>query len=215
MSADLPSIQHISGTLHALTHEAHVGANKRPSYGIYRFLIGHQPYVMYAGENFGNALPFLAEGDQVDIAAHDAPLASDDPHRLVYAMRNLEDDRVYVSHRVFRFMHTDIGPVGVGPGQRTPMLKLIGWLLLITWLIFVGIVYTTGTPQTLAELPELATVIGGGMLIVWLVFALPLLFLDTRWRLGKPTRRQRILDRVYATLNLGTPFAPTARIEEL
>lgn len=215
MAAELPAIQRVSGTLQGLTHEARVNARSMPNYGIYRFQIGGQPCVMYAGENFGNVLPFLAEGDRVDAAIHAEPLSQDDPHHLVYALRNHEDERVYVCHRVFRFLHTRIAPVGVGPGQRTPMLKLIGWLLAISWLIFVGIFYTAGSPQGLEELPGLATFIAAGMLLVWLIFAVPLLFLDTRWRLGKPTRRQRMLDRIYATLDLGTPFAPTARIEEL
>lgn len=215
MAAEQPGIQRVDGTLRALTHEARFGANSRPSFGIYRFQIGSQPYVLYAGENFGNALPFLAEGDRVQLAAHDGAGAPETAHRLVYALRNLEDDRVYVSHRVFRSRHTDIGPVGVGPGQRSPMLKLIGLLLLVTGLILVGAAYLAGDAPARAELPELATVIGAGMLIVWLVFALPLLFLEARWRLGKPTRRQRILDRIYATLDLGTPLAPTARIEAL
>jgi hypothetical protein len=53
------------------------------------------------------------------------------------------------------------------------------------------------------------------LLLAWLCVALPLLFLDTRWRMGRPTRRQRILERIYRALGLGTPFAPAAVIEEV
>ncbi|CAM3736950.1 hypothetical protein [Bordetella tumulicola] len=86
-------------------------------------------------------LPFLAEGDQVEIAAYADGISGSESRRAVYAMR----------------------------------VCLVGCL---------GI-------------------------------ALPLLFLDARWRLGRPTRRQRTLERVYLTLDLGTPFAPTSRIEEV
>ncbi|MNT95577.1 hypothetical protein D3C72_2374770 [compost metagenome] len=61
----------------------------------------------------------------------------------------------------------------------------------------------------------MAIFILGMFFLVWLGFALPLLWLDTRWRMGKPTRRQRITERIYALLDLGTPFAPTRRIEEV
>ena len=96
-----------------------------------------------------------------------------------------------------------------------PMLALLGSLLLVTWLVVVGFLHFGGSPQEHADLPELATFLFAILLFVWACFAVPLLYLDTRWRLGRPTRRQRILERIYRTLDLGTPFAPKVRIEEV
>ena len=215
VSDEAPEILKVSGVLTSLTHEAHQGTRNSPSYGIYRFQIGRQYYALYVGEDFGNVLPFLAEGDRVELAAYAGDIPGAGPHRLVYGLRNLEDGRVYVCHRHFRGRDTKIGPVGVGLSQRVPMLALIGSLLLVSWLVVVGFLYFGGSPEEHADLPELAIFLFAILLFAWACFALPLLFLDTRWRMGRPTRRQRILERIYRVLDLGTPFAPTARIEEV
>jgi hypothetical protein len=210
-----PEILHVHGVLRSLTHEARPGTRHRPSFGVYRFQIGRQHYALHVGEDLGNVQPFLAEGDRVELAAYAGEIPGAGPHRLVYGLRNLEDGRVYVCHRHFRGAHARIGPVGVGLNQRVPMLALLGSLLLVAWLVVVGFLYFGGSPQEHADLPELATFLFAILLFVWACFAVPLLFLDTRWRLGRPTRRQRILERIYRTLDLGTPFAPKVRIEEV
>ncbi|CAB3907592.1 hypothetical protein [Achromobacter deleyi] len=210
-----PEILHVHGVLTSLTHEARPGTRHRPSSGVYRFQVGRQPYALHVGEDLGNVQPFLAEGDRIELAAYAGEIPGAGPHRLVYGLRNREDDRVYVCHRHFRGAHTRIGPVGVGLSQRVPMLALLGSLLLVTWLVVVGFLHFGGSPQEHADLPELAAFLFAILLFVWACFAVPLLYLDTRWRLGRPTRRQRILERIYRTLDLGTPFAPKVRIEEV
>lgn len=210
-----PEILLIRGALASLTHEARPSARTTPSYGVYRFHVGARRFIMYVAENFGDVLPFLAEGDQVEVAAYAGQIAGAGPDQLVYGLRNLEDGRVYVCHHYFRAAFTDIAPVGVGLRQRVPMLSLLAILLLVCWLVVVAVLSSSDSPSGREAAPELAAVTFVFLLVAWLCVALPLLFLDTRWRMGRPTRRQRILERIYRALGLGTPFAPTAVIEEV
>jgi hypothetical protein len=213
--AEEPPMQRVQGALKDLTHESVRSANSGPSYGLYRFVLGRQPYLMRVGENLGDVKPFLAEGDRVEMAVHAADRPGAGPHRLVYAMRNLEDGRVYVCHHGFRGGDRRISPVGVGLTQRAPMLRMVGGLLLFTWLVLAGLGYFSGLPGDREDLPALLTYAFIGLTAIWFCVALPFVYLDMRWKQGRPTRRQRILERVYLTLGLGTPFAPTERIEEV
>lgn len=210
-----PEILLIRGALASLTHEARPSARTTPSYGVYRFHVGTRRFIMYVAENFGDVLPFLAEGDRVEVAAYAGQITGAGPDQLVYGLRNLEDGRVYVCHHYFRGAYTDIAPVGVGLKQRVPMLTLLAGLLGVCWLVVVAVLASSDSPSGREAAPELAAVAFAFLLLAWLCIALPLLFLDTRWRMGRPTRRQRILERIYRALNLGTPFAPTASIEEV
>lgn len=205
-----PPIAYVRGVLHELSHE-HRSVHKGPSYAIYRFTVNDEAYAMYAGENYGDPLPFLSDGDGVELAVYAGPAKRD--RRDVYAMRNLEDGRVYMCHQHFRSTMSSMAPVGVGMNQRAGMLKMLGGLMFATWLVIAGCVYfTDGDADGGQEMLTIATVVCVG---AWLLFALPLLFLDTRWRMGKPTRRQRITERIYRVLGLGTPFAPEQHIENV
>ncbi len=210
---DLPPIRRVLGTLTSLTHEARRSVRSGPSFGIYRFVLGKQPYVMTVGENLGDIKPFLAEGDEVEMAvlASDAPGGG--PHQLVYAMRNLEDGRVYVCHHGFRGGNSQVSPIGVGLTQRAPMLKMLAGLFLFTWLVLIAIMFSADSPSD--DGPVLVTYSLLGFFALWVCVALPFLYLDMRWRAGRPTRRQRILERIYAVMGLGTPFAPSERVEEV
>ena len=84
-----PEILVVRGALASLTHEARPSTRTAPSYGIYRFQVGARRYVMYVAENFGDAMPFLAEGDRVELAAYAGQLAGAGPDQLVYGLRNL------------------------------------------------------------------------------------------------------------------------------
>jgi hypothetical protein len=104
----------------------------------------------------------------------------------------------------------------VGLSQRARLLKLIGALMLTAWLFVVGLQFFAGPDDgSFRDFPELAVFLLALFFIVWLGFALPLLWLDTRWRMGRPTRRQRFTQRIYAMLDLGTPLAPSQRIEDV
>lgn len=210
-----PEILLIRGALASLTHEARPSARTTPNYGVYRFHVGTRRFIMYVAENFGDVLPFLAEGDRVEVAAYAGQITGAGPDQLVYGLRNLEDGRVYLCHHYFRGAYTDIAPVGVGLKQRVPMLTLLAGLLGVCWLVVVAVLASSDSPSGREAAPELAAVAFAFLLLAWLCIALPLLFLDTRWRMGRPTRRQRILERIYRALGLGTPFAPTAVIEEV
>ncbi|QEI06418.1 hypothetical protein FXN63_11690 [Pigmentiphaga aceris] len=210
-----PPMQRVQGTLTSLTHETRRSVNSGPSFGVFRFLVGRQAYIMTVGENLGDVKPFLAEGDRVDMAVLAQDVPGGGPHRLVYAMRNLEDGRVYVCHHGFRGGNGHIAPVGVGLAQRVPLLKTVGGLLLFTWLLLISISYFDRSPGDYDDLAALGTYSLLGFVAIWFCFALPFVYLDWRWRKGRPTKRQRIVERVYLTLGLGTPFAPTERIEEV
>lgn len=210
-----PKILRITGMLASLTHELRQPSNSQTTYGIYRFAIGKQAYVMTVSEDLGKVLPFLAEGDQVELAAYGGENPAGAEHRLVYAMRNLEDGRVYVCHRIFRGGDPKIAPVGVGMTQRAPLLRLVAGFTLVTWLMLLGIFHFSGSAREHDDLPMLALYAGVGLLAFWFCCALPFVYLDRRWRSGNPTRRQRTLERIYLALGLGSPFAPTAPIEEV
>ncbi len=208
---DLPLLL-IRGQLDGITHETrHV--HKGPTYGHYRFSVQGRQFQMTVDESLGSWQPFLAQDDYVEMAVNAQP-APDEPH-AVYALRNQEDGRAYMCHLRFRGNLGRDTPVGVGMNQRAPMLKAIGGLMLAVWLFLIGLTWFMDSEALQGDFPEFALFILGMFLLVWLCFALPLLWLDMRWRMGRPTRRQRITERIYTLLDLGTPFAPKQRIEEV
>ncbi|GEM_PF-585323 len=207
-----PPLLLIRGQLDGITHETrHV--HKGPTYGHYRFSVQGRQFLMTVDESLGSWQPFLAQDDYVEMAVNAQP-APDEPH-AVYALRNLEDGRTYMCHLRFRAFPGRDTPVGVGMNQRAPLLKAIGGLMLAVWLFLIGLTWFIDAEAFQGDFPELSLFILGMFLLVWLCFALPLLWLDMRWRMGRPTRRQRITERIYALLDLGTPFAPKRRIEEV
>ncbi|WP_313702543.1 hypothetical protein [Achromobacter sp.] len=207
-----PPLLLIRGQLDEITHETrHV--HKGPTYGHYRFSVQGRQFLMTVNESLGSWQPFLAQDDQVEMAVNAQP-APGEPH-AVYALRNLEDGRAYMCHLRFRANLGRDTPVGVGMNQRAPMLKAIGGLMLAVWLFLIGLTWFMDPEALQGDYPEVALFILGMFLLVWLCFALPLFWLDMRWRMGRPTRRQRITERIYALLDLGTPFAPKQRIEEV
>ncbi|MCP2517229.1 hypothetical protein M5J07_19985 [Achromobacter mucicolens] len=207
-----PPLLLIRGQLDGITHETrHV--HKGPTYGHYRFSIQGRAFLMTVDESLGSWQPFLAQDDAVEMAVNALPVPGE-PH-AVYALRNLEDGRAYLCHLRFRAIPGRDTPVGVGMNQRAPLLKAIGGLMLAVWLFLIGLTWFMDPDALQGDFPELALFILGMFLLVWLCFALPLLWLDMRWRMGRPTRRQRITERIYALLGLGTPFAPSQRIEEV
>lgn len=209
-----PPIGYVRGHLVGLTHEMRQ-VHKGPNYGIYRYTVNGVDYAMIAQEAFGDALPFLAEDDRVELAVRAAP-AHQDGRRAVYALRNLEDGRCYMCHRYYGGEQGRDTPIRVGMSQRARLLKLIGALLLTAWLFVVGLQFFAGPDDgSFRDFPELAVFLLALFFIVWLGFALPLLWLDTRWRMGRPTRRQRFTQRIYAMLDLGTPLAPSQRVEDV
>ncbi|GLK97059.1 hypothetical protein GCM10008164_48030 [Achromobacter xylosoxidans] len=208
-----PPIAQVRGHISGLTHEMRQ-VHKGPNYGIYRYTVNGENFVLLAQESFGDALPFLAEDDRVDMAVRAAP--AHDGQRVVYALRNLEDGRCYMCHRFHGGEQGKDTPIRVGMSQRARLLKLMGGLMLTAWLLVVGLQYFAGADdRSSQDFPELATFLLVAFLVVWMAFALPLLWLDTRWRMGKPTRRQRFTQRIYALLQLGTPFAPSQRVEDV
>jgi hypothetical protein len=209
-----PPIGYVRGRLTGLTHEMRQ-VHKGPNYGIYRYTVNGVDYAMIAQEAFGDALPFLAEDDRVELAVRTASVHQDG-RRAVYALRNLEDGRCYMCHRYYGGEQGRDTPIRVGLSQRARLLKLIGALMLTAWLFVVGLQFFAGPDDgSFRDFPELAVFLLALFFIVWLGFALPLLWLDTRWRMGRPTRRQRFTQRIYAMLDLGTPLAPSQRIEDV
>jgi hypothetical protein len=210
-----PPIGHVRGPLSAVTHESVRSINGGPAWSVYRFNVGATAYVMTVGDDVGHVMPFVAEGDRVELAVHAADSPRQDRHRIVYAMRNLEDGRVYVCHRTFRGARADMAPIGVGLTQQAPLLRAIAGFLVVVWLILLGVFGFAGSSDGLADLPAVAT---WGLLVgvvVWGGIALPFVMRERRWRQGRPTRRQHTLERIYRVLGLGTPLAPAVPIEEV
>ncbi|KAJ8136530.1 hypothetical protein OY671_010257, partial [Metschnikowia pulcherrima] len=78
----------------------------------------------------------------------------------------------------------------------------------------VAVSATSGSPSSRETAPESAAVVFAFLSLAWSCVASPSSFSDTRWRMGRPTRRQRISERIYRASGSGTPFAPAAVIEE-
>jgi hypothetical protein len=210
-----PPIAYVRGALTSLAYESSQPFNTGQRWGLYRFIIGGEPYLMRIGESMGNPDPFLAEGDRVELAVHagDSPRA--DRHRIVYGLRNLEDGRAYLLHRTFRGGRAKDGPIGVGPRQIGELMRnAAGWLMAI-WIIIVGLVLFTVPDAHLAGLALIGSVSFFCLVAVWGCIVLPFVLSNRRWREGRPTQRQRTLERIYRVLALGTPLAPTTKIEEL
>jgi hypothetical protein len=210
-----PPIAYVRGVLTSLTYESSQPFNTGQRWGLYRFIICGEPYLMRIGESTGNPDPFLAEGDRVELAVHAGESPRLDRHRIVYGLRNLEDGRVYLLHRTFRGGRAKDGPIGVGPRQLGELMRnAAGWLLAV-WIMILGMVWFTVPDAHIAGMSTIGGVAFAVLLALWGCIVLPFIHADRRWRQGRPTQRQQNLERIYRVLGLGTPFAPTAKIEEL
>jgi hypothetical protein len=208
MIDDLPVVHRMSGKLRNLRVETFSAGAKagRTTFRAYRFELDGRALVFHAGENFADIKPFLAEGDQVELAVQRFEDEPEPREPLVYALRNVEDDCAYVSQMQFRggygFGHgARYSLPGISRRQRTRSL----WFLAAASLPAASLAGVSWAQGSHAE----AGVILGVILLMLLAVGLALVMWPW-WslRLGRPSRRERLLARVYATLSLGTPDRP-------
>lgn len=181
------------------------GGDARRNFGVYRFRLGAQTFQLQASREAGANAPFLAEGDRVELIAHDDP-ARTDGEALVYALHSLEDGRRYVAHAVFLSDFAALAMTRMTwPSARDAARLALAVCVFATALIG-GIGWWAGGdedwPALLAVAAFMTLAIPGTLLAC---FALS----RWRWRLrGRPSgRRQATAQRVYEAMALGPPWA--------
>ncbi|KIH84126.1 hypothetical protein [Pseudomonas batumici] len=199
MAAELPDIQRVEGRLKKLTAKS---LYKRGN--AYSFDVDGQSMWFLTNERSWNPTsPFLAEGDRVELAVLDTPLTPTG-ERWVYALRNLEDDGVYIAHFAWQGTSEPYAATRIPPGsEHRYVLALTALLMAI-----LGMGACMGAVTGTATNSESWLFLGGLCVGAWLLFAVPLYITRWRWKAGFPTRRQRVTEAVYRCLDLGSPLAP-------
>ncbi|WP_454858191.1 hypothetical protein [Rhizobium binxianense] len=159
---------------------------------------------------FGDVIPFLAEGDRVDMAVQ---FFEDSPTRrepLVYALRNLEDDFAYVSQTIFlpgfEFGYgARYSLPGMSRRRRTRTFSWIACAYLIAFL-------ATAIPFWLNGDKDMVAIMGALMMGLFVICLGAIAWQDLRKRFGWPSPRQRLLASVFSLLSLGSPDAPVPRV---
>jgi len=145
--------------------------------------------------------PFLAEGDRVELAVLDTPLTPTGERR-VYALRNLEDDCVYVAHFAWQGDSQPYAATRISPGSEHRYVLALTVLLIVILGMGACIDAVMGTNRA-------SWLFLDGLCVgAWLLFAVPLYVIRWRWKAGFPTHRQHVMETVYRCLDLGSPLAP-------
>lgn len=205
------------GSVPLMVSSTPVRINSSIDFKCYQFTMSGKRYVMFASTTFGGGEVFLAEKDAVEVI-----VAGDDPQdkkalRLVWAMRNAEDGGIYACHRIMSPVATQITRPLVGAFRMTQMTGSY-WRSLRRFVVTVWI-------AIMLMIGGLAWAIGGGdagtifivavlmLPLVWLTcFELPMALWRWKWRLGHPSKRQRLAERVYALLGVGSPRTPVSSL---
>ncbi|MBV6749584.1 hypothetical protein KV580_04705 [Pseudomonas chlororaphis] len=202
MAAELPDIQRVEGRLTKLAAKSLYKRGNAYSFDVN----GQSMWFLTSEPSWQPTSPFLAEGDRVELAVLDTPLTPTGERR-VYALRNLEDDGVYVTHFAWQGNSQPYAATRIAPGsEHRYVLKLTALLI---GLLIIGACISAVTGTNRASWPFLA----GLCAVAWLLFAVPLYVLRWRWNAGFPTRRQRVMEAVYRCLGLGSPLAPNRPVQ--
>ncbi|MEO6919509.1 MAG: hypothetical protein ABI171_10940 [Collimonas sp.] len=202
MSVELPKIRRIEGRLHKVQATSlNMITNSFVDNCTYRFDIDGQKMRFYTAHWMWNPEPFLAEGDRVELAVLEEPFTRDGEQRI-YALRNCEDDCVYVAHFLWKGDSSSYATTRIPPKSEHRYTLWLGvFLLALAGVIFcVDITTKAGSSYWIF----LDSLLPG----IWLLAAIPLYVMRWRWQAGFPTRRQKIMDAVYDCLGLGSPLAP-------
>jgi hypothetical protein len=198
----IPEVCILSGYLHQLrmdTTQNTEGNRTR----IFHFTTGRHHCIFYAATFLGSGNVFLAEGDHVELVVPDIS-NSDQEEIPVYAMRNLEDGDVYVSHSLSGWRSDLKGIPRLSLRQQRNLMMQFGVVLVVVWFIF-GIAWRTFDPGGDAS----RRLFYGASAILpttWIVPAAIMGWYWLRWKFGMPTQRQRLQEKVYAALSLGSPL---------
>lgn len=201
MAAELPDIQRVEGRLKKLTAKS---LYKRGN--AYSFVVnGQSMWFLTRERSWHPSAPFLAEGDRVELAVLDKPLTSTGEQR-VYALRNLEDDCVYVTHFAWQGSSEPYAATRIPPGSEYRYVLASTALLIAILAMGACIGAVTGKNDSFSLF------LGGLCVGAWLLFAVPLSVIRWRWKAGLPTRRQRVMEAAYRCLALGSPLAPNRSV---
>ncbi|MGO1070313.1 hypothetical protein [Lysobacter sp. CA199] len=185
---------------------------------VYRFRLDHLRLAFYEPvDSTDTTQPPLSEGDRVELVAQHYAGKRPDPEGrgddgAVAALHNLESDRRYVCHSIFRWLILDLAPVGYTPRM---LREALYWSLVLSLLGCAGVAglslaVSPSTPWPLV-LGDCAKLVAFFNAVIWI----PVAVLQLRWRLGRPTRRQVHTERVYAALGFGSPLRPAPGLIEL
>ncbi|WP_454688361.1 hypothetical protein [Achromobacter aloeverae] len=199
----------------------HVGtAKNRIDLKCFEFSLEGEKHTLFASRTWGGGNVFLAEGDRVEVVVAAYEQRQPGSPRLVWAMRNLEDGRVYASHRVMAPLANPCTRPLVGPFRMTQFTRrarqrfrvffMATWLL--AWILMNGI--STGIGGKIDELALIVSTFAPPL--IWGIgIELPILLSDIKWRAGRPSKRQRLTERVYALLGIGSALAPPPTVIEV
>lgn len=208
------------GSVPLMVSSTPVRINSSIDFKCYQFTMGGKRYVMFASATFGGGEVFLAEKDAVEVI-----VAGDDPQdkkalRLVWAMRNAEDGSIYACHRVMSPVATSITKPLVGGLRMTQMTggywrslrRFVMTVCIAIMLMMGGLAWALGgdDARTIFVVAVLA------LPLVWLTcFEFPMALWRWKWRLGYPGKRQRLAERVYALLGMGSPRTPVSSLVDV
>ncbi|MGJ7525053.1 hypothetical protein [Variovorax sp. GB1P17] len=204
MADELPDIQRVEGRLKKLTAKSLYRRGNAYSFDV----DGQSMWFCTSERSWQPSAPFLAEGDRVELAVLNAPLTPTGERR-VYALRNLEDDCVYVAHFTWQGNSAPYAATRIPPGSEHRYVLALTALLLALLVIGACIGATAG--RTSQPTPWLF--LGSLCVGTWLLFAVPLYAIRWRWKAGFPTRRQRVMQAVYRCLDLGSPLSPKRPVQ--
>ncbi|QJI29037.1 hypothetical protein HKK55_10055 [Pseudomonas sp. ADAK18] len=204
MAAELPDIQRVEGRLKKLAAKSLYKRGNAYSFDV----DGQSMWFLTREPSWHPSSPFLAEGDRIELAVLNTPLTSTG-ERWVYALRNLEDDTVYVTHFAWQRTSEPYAATRIPPASEHRYILALTALLITLLVMGACIGALTGTDSA----PWF--VLSGLCIGAWLLGAVPLYIMRRRWKAGFPTRRQRVTEAVYRCLDLGSPLAPNRPVRSV
>ena len=124
----------------------------------------------------------------------------------MYALRNLEDDRVYIAHGAFRTHASDHALTGYT--ARSYCLRGAGGVAIaLTVNVLCYLVFGLD-PDEAGRAVTRACIFAALFAAMTAMIVLPFAWSQWRWRNGRANARERATERVYAALGLGSPLAP-------
>lgn len=202
MDADSIRLLQLQGELHDLEVKTESSGGNHLHFDVYRFSFGERRLVFYSLRGNRRVAPFLAAGDRVEVVAH-WPGQAPREEGLVYALRNLEDGRVYLSHAIFRIRFPFHAMTAFTARRQREMGRILGGLALATMSLLAVVAVFAGPEPQWGLLLVCAVCFAVGLAVIALSAAL----VRTLWRRGWVTPRQHLTDRVYAALGVGPAVA--------
>lgn len=202
MGVESNPLTQLQGRLEELEVKRESSGGNHLHFDVYRFSFGERRLVFYSLCGSGRIAPFLAAGDRVEVVA-DGPEDAPGEEGLVYALRNMEDGRVYLSHGIFRIRFPARAMTVFTARRLRETGRMLAVLASATMLLLAVIAVFAG-PDPDWDLPMLCAIF---FAIGFAALALFSAIVPALWRLGWATRRQRLTERVYAAFDLGPPQA--------